>query len=178
MDSKTIKNLQDRTDAKLRYAEIHLKELKDREPLGGDDFDRAHQESFLFHLLGTLDAFLHELTEYYHLNHKGNKVSFTQFDKLKKKGVSIPEFDRIWMLQRESNSWLSHARDMRNYSAHNSNISRTIHVGGIYDNQVWLKSPKKGKNIERHFVEEFYSWLENMRNLIEDLRNSAIKSNP
>ena len=43
MDPKTLKNLQDRTDAKLRYAEIHLNELKDHEPLGGDDFDKAHQ---------------------------------------------------------------------------------------------------------------------------------------
>jgi len=43
MDPKTLKNLQDRTNAKLRYAEIRLNELKDHEPLGGDDFDKAHQ---------------------------------------------------------------------------------------------------------------------------------------
>ena len=43
MDPKTLKNLQDRTDAKLHHTEIHLNELKDHEPLGGDDFDKAHQ---------------------------------------------------------------------------------------------------------------------------------------
>lgn len=52
MDEKTLQNLRARADAKLRYAEIHLDELKAIDRLGGSEFDRAHQESFLFHLLG------------------------------------------------------------------------------------------------------------------------------
>lgn len=47
MDEKT-KSLQARTDAELRYAKIHLDELASLASLSGDDFDRAHQESFCF----------------------------------------------------------------------------------------------------------------------------------
>ena len=59
------KSLQARTDAKLRYAKIHLDELATLPIRNGDDFDRAHQESFLFHLFGVRDAFLAELNHYY-----------------------------------------------------------------------------------------------------------------
>lgn len=38
-----MNNAQDRTDAKLRYARIHLEELKSHPQIGsGDDFERAH----------------------------------------------------------------------------------------------------------------------------------------
>jgi hypothetical protein len=62
---KTAKSLQARTDAKLRYAKIHLDELAALPIRNGGDFDRAHQESFLFHLFGARDAFLAELNHYY-----------------------------------------------------------------------------------------------------------------
>ena len=65
MNYKTITPLQERSNAKLRYAAVHLDELKSIEQLGGDDYDRAHQESFLYHLMGAKDAFLIELNTYY-----------------------------------------------------------------------------------------------------------------
>jgi len=56
---KEIKNVQERTNAKLRYARLHLEELRSYRRKGsGDDFERSHQEAFLFHLFGTRDAFL------------------------------------------------------------------------------------------------------------------------
>lgn len=58
MDEKRLENLRARTDAKLRFAEVHLKELLALPRLSGDDFDRAHQESYLYHLIGAKDAFL------------------------------------------------------------------------------------------------------------------------
>ncbi|HXQ35194.1 MAG TPA: hypothetical protein VN843_14355 [Anaerolineales bacterium] len=48
MDAKELENLRSRADAKIRYAQVHLDELKAINRLGGDDFDRAHQESFLY----------------------------------------------------------------------------------------------------------------------------------
>ncbi len=65
MDETHTKSLQERTNAKLRYARVHLDELKAQGPPNGGDFDHAHQKSFLFHLLGTADAFLAELCHYY-----------------------------------------------------------------------------------------------------------------
>ena len=47
MDQKELDNLRSRTDAKIRYAQVHIEELKEKGILGGDDFDRADQESFL-----------------------------------------------------------------------------------------------------------------------------------
>ena len=64
MPTDTIRSLQDRTDAKLDYAGVHLQEILNQE-LDGGKFDLAHQESFLFHLCGTRNAFLWELNEYY-----------------------------------------------------------------------------------------------------------------
>ena len=174
MDAKALKNFQDRTDAKLRYAEIHLNELKNIEPLGGDDFDRAHQESFLFHLLGALDAFLFELNECYNLNFDPNKVSFQYFARqLKVLKVKIAEFDSISALYGDNTSWLYHAKAMRNYSTHVSNLSRSFHIGGPNHQKVWLKHPKSGNIIERHFIDEFHDWLQNMKSFLLDLRKKA-----
>lgn len=62
---KEITNTKERTNAKLRYARIHLNELRLYQRKGsGDDFERSHQESFFFHLFGALDAFLQELNLY------------------------------------------------------------------------------------------------------------------
>ncbi|MCY7309494.1 MAG: hypothetical protein LH619_01830 [Chitinophagaceae bacterium] len=73
MEKKVIQNLCDRTDAKLRYADIYVAELR-KQTSNGDDIDRAHQESFLFHLWGTKDAFLIELNYYYNINLPIDKV--------------------------------------------------------------------------------------------------------
>jgi|WetSurMetagenome_2_1015567.scaffolds.fasta_scaffold09331_4 hypothetical protein len=47
MKEQELKNLRERTYAKLRYAKVHLDELKVIPNIGGQDFDKAHQESFL-----------------------------------------------------------------------------------------------------------------------------------
>lgn len=52
MDAQTLKNLRARSDAKLAYAWIHFELLQERGGNGGADFDRAVEESILFHLLG------------------------------------------------------------------------------------------------------------------------------
>ena len=178
MDPKTLKNLQERTDAKLRYAEVHLNEIKGHEPLGGDDFDRAHQESFLFHLLGARDAFLFELNECYGLKFDLTKISFQFFSKeLKKLNVKIKEFDAIVALQENKTSWLYHAKEMRNFSTHVSSVSRSYHLGEQNDQKVWLKNPKSGNIIERHFVEEFNDWFQEMKSLLFGLRQSVLSNN-
>jgi hypothetical protein len=51
MDADTIRNLQDRTAAKLRYADIYIREIDKLAGQRGTDADRAHQESFLYHLV-------------------------------------------------------------------------------------------------------------------------------
>lgn len=82
---------------------------------------------------------------------------------------------QLYRLENDNNSWLFHAKEMRGHSAHVAWVIRAFHMGGPADGQVWLKNPKTGKNIERHFVDEFNDWVSNMRELLERLRVSAIK---
>ena len=59
---KELEHFVGRTDAKLRYAKLILDELSNDPERGrGQDFERAHQEAFLFQLAGVVDAFLQEL---------------------------------------------------------------------------------------------------------------------
>ncbi|MFA5922227.1 MAG: DUF6586 family protein [Methylococcaceae bacterium] len=182
MDEETLQNLRARADAKLSFAEIHLGELKAMGTLGGSAFDRAHQESFLFHLLGAKEAFLIELNTYYC---GGLPVSDLTSGKLraalKGQGKASSELAELYTLENDESSWLFHAKEMRDHSTHVSGVGRAFHMGGPANGQVWLRNPKTGHHIERHFVDEFDDWVLNMRSILERLRASAIvtmSSNP
>ena len=66
---------------------------------------------------------------------------------------------------------------MRDSSTHRTAVSRVFHVGGEFDNQVFLRNPETGQNIERHFVDEFVDWSSGMKNLLHRLRTSALSQN-
>lgn len=182
MDEETLQNIRARADAKLTYAEIHLGELKSMGTLGGSASDRAHQESFLFHLLGAKEAFLIELNSYYGGVLPGNDLTIGKLRAaLKEQGKTSSELAELYKLENDESNWLFHAKEMRDHSTHVSGVSRAFHKGGPADGQVWLRNPKTGNPIERHFVDEFDDWVLNMRSLLERLRTSAIvtmRSNP
>jgi hypothetical protein len=182
MDENTLQNLRARADAKLRYAEVHLDELKALGKLGGSDFDRAHQESFLYHLLGAKDMFLIELNAYYACGLPENDLTPGKLRAaLKDQGKVSSELAELYTLENDNGSWLFHAKEMRDHSTHVAGVSRAFHCGGQTDGQVWLRNPKTGEHIERHFIDEFCDWVSAMRVLLERLRESAIKalrSNP
>jgi hypothetical protein len=176
MDQKEILKIRSRTDAKIRYAETHLSELRAKEQVGGDDFDRAHQESFLYHLLGAKDSFLVELNIYYSGGLVNKDLTAGKLRKaLNAKGKSSKELAELYSLENDENSWLFQAKEIRDHSTHVAGVARAFHLGGPKDGQVWLRNPKTGKNIERHFVDKFGDWLINMKELLERLRESAIK---
>ena len=176
MEQKELENLRSRTDAKIRYAQVHLEELKAKGILGGDDFDRAHQESFLYHMLGAKESFLIELNTYYSGGLSNKDLTAGKLRKsLKLKGVVSNELAELYLFERDENSWLFHAKEMRDYSTHTSGIRHDFHLGGKNDRQVWLRNPMTGKSVERHFVDEFGDWLINMKDLLERLRKSAIE---
>jgi hypothetical protein len=176
MDDKTLQNARARADAKLRYAEIHLDELKAIGRLGGSEFDRAHQESFLYHLLGAKEAFLVELNTYYAGGLAENDLTPGKLRAaLEAQGKVSNELAELRSLENEEDSWLFHAKEMRDHSTHVAGVIRAFHLGGPADGQVWLKNPNTGENIERHFVDEFNDWVSNMRKLLERLRASAIE---
>jgi hypothetical protein len=176
MDEKTLQNLRARADGKLSYAKIHLDELKEIGRIGGSEFDRAHQESFLYHLLGAKEAFLIELNVYYAGGLAENNLTAGLLrNALKAQGKESKELAELYTLENEDSSWLFHAKEMRDHSTHVAAVTRAFHLGGSADGQVWLQNPKTGENIERHFVDEFSDWVSKMKDLLERLRESAIK---
>ena len=175
MDDKLTKPLQERTDAKLRYARVHLDELKTQGPPSGDDFDRAHQESFLFHLLGTRDAFLAELNHYYQAGLVPDTLSPGQIrNALREQGITSSELRTLYELEQDESSWYCKAKDMRDHSTHVQGVPRAYFLGGEDHQKVKLKNPRTGVLTERHFILEFDDWLHEMETLIHSLRKSAL----
>lgn len=178
MNEENIENHRVRTDAKLRYAKIHLDELSALNSHGGNDFDRSHQESFLYHLLGAKDAFLQELNIYYSCNLNPNNISPGRLrDRIKQNRNTSTELAELHQLENDRNSWLYHAKEIRNHSTHISNVPRAYHCGGENHGKVFLKNPTTNQEIPNHFVSEFSKWQANMEELLEKLRSSAINEN-
>jgi len=170
MDQKT-EAFQARTDAKLRYARVHLDELTALTAHSGDDFDRAHQESFLFHLFGTRDAFLIELNHYYNLELSIECITQGKLrEALRLKGIQSPELSELFALEQDDASWYRQTKDMRDYSIHSQGVARSYFMGGDDDGKVKLKNPRTGVLTDGHFIDVFQEWIEKMRVLIEKLR--------
>jgi hypothetical protein len=167
-----------RADAKLKYAEIHLQVLQANGGNGGTDFDRALQESFLFHLLGAKDALLQELNGYYATELEASAVTAGRLqEKIKERGPRSEEFARLYILEQAEDSWLYHAKQMRDYCTHVAGLARAYHLGGPNHQKVFLKNPKTGKDFEVHVLEAFQQWVQSMAALIEEMRASAIARN-
>lgn len=174
-----LNNAQDRTRAKLRFARLHLDELRLHHRKGsGDDFERSHIESFLFHFFGARDAFLQELNLYYDCGLELHEVSVRRLnDCFKKKGVNCTELEELSALEAEQGSWLHNAKEMRDHSTHRHSVPRVFHVGGPEGGEVHLKHPKTGESLKEDFVITFEEWCEKMEKLLDKLRNSSLKIN-
>ena len=173
---KEITNAKERTNAKLRYTRVHLEELQSYQRKGsGDDFERSHQESFLFHLFGARDAFLQELNLYYDC---GLELHEVRPDTLKKKlsnmKIECSELKTLTEYENNPECWLHAAKEMRNHSTHRRSVPRKFHVGGEYDGKIFLKNPRSGKLIEKDYADIFEEWCLEMETLLNDLRKTAI----
>lgn len=178
MDQKQLENLRARADSKLRFAKIYLDELKSIGKPSGNDIDRAHQESFLYHLVGAKEAFVQELNIYYAGGLDQNSVSPGALrNELNKKGIKSEELAEIYRLENDESSWLFHAKEMRDHSTHVNGVPRVFYAGGKNDGDVHLRSPKTSELVNNHFVDEFCQWHKNMTELLERLRSSAIEAN-
>lgn len=137
MRQKTTKDLEGRTNRKLRFTQIHLNELTSQcEPGSGNVFERAHEESFLFHLVGAKDSFLQEINNAYKLELDIWEVNEDSLQrKLEMKKRRSPELNEIMKLEerkkkRENRgSWLSMAIEDRNQGMHRFDIQRFIKKG-------------------------------------------------
>jgi len=172
VDEQQYKAAQDRTDAKLRYAAVHLDELRNTERRGGD-FERAHQESFLFHLFGARDAFLQELNLFHECGLPLEEVTRGKLAKAVQDGRKHSEaLEKLIELEKDQTSWLSCAKEMRDHSTHRHSVPRVYHVGGERYGEVFLTDTRSGVAVEHDYLALFEEWHGNMMTLIQDLRSS------
>jgi hypothetical protein len=174
---ENLQSLIDRTEFKIKYALVHLNELKTYKNRGsGDDFERSHHESYLFHLHGVLDAFLQEINLYYDLKLYPNQVKMRKLkNQLKKDRKVCPELEKINELEGTQNSWLRIIKEMRHHSTHRYHIVRHVYAGGQNDGRVELVNPDSRKKSNKDVLEDFEEWQQEMEKLITDLRKTATK---
>ena len=177
VNAQEFESAQSRTDAKLRYAAIHYEELRNVERRG-DDFERAHQESFLFHFFGVRDAFLHELNVIYECGLPLNKVRMESLAKaLKDSTKQSNELETIVELEADRDSWLSRAKGMRDHSAHRHSVPRVYHVGGERHGEIFLTDTERGVPVEQDYLQLFESWLGSMKEIIIQMRTKKLSRN-
>jgi len=135
----------ERTDAKLRYAKIHMAELKMRRLIDGSqgsDWERAHQESFLYHVPGVRDGLLQEINLFHECNLLPREVRKADLAaKLRKLDSRSLSLDIIVRMERMQSTWISIASRMRHLFTHQKAVPRKFHVGGEEDGHVHLRDP-------------------------------------
>ncbi len=171
MKMKKYSPLKEFTDSKLRYAQIYLDELKNSE-ISGSDSEKAHQESFLFHLNGAVDAFLAEINEIYDLGIKAKNLSIKNL-KAAKSGSkkSIQEAKKLSKLMGKKN-WLSELKSF------NPRADHKVKKGKKTQSKVKDESENLEEQISQiqsnPVLDKFEQWQAKMRQLIFELRESAI----
>jgi len=118
-----------RTNKKLDFAELHLKEITSRPEMGSaDDFEIAHEESFLFHLIGAKDSFLQEINNAYGLGLPTHRATAWKLKgKLERTNRKSPALDKIVELQDPCKAgWLAIAIELRNQGTHRRRTSRNF----------------------------------------------------
>lgn len=166
MEEKQYQAAKDRTDSKIRYTIIHLEELKHTDR-SGDDFERAHQESFLFHYHGIREAYLQELNIKLEIGLPLEKVTLNN---LVKNNVKSNALEKLVKLESDKSSWLSVSNEMRNHSTHRSSVPRVFFRGGKKNGQVNLSDTKTGEIIEKDYIILFELWCSKISDLIGELR--------
>lgn len=179
-----------RTDDKVRYAEVHLAELVAQRLVDdsrGTAWERAHQESFLYHLLGVRDCLLQEVNVAHACGLPRHLV--TRGSLWKAIGNSSRALRAVKHLDGMQSSWLSVARRQRNHFTHQDDLPRHFHKGGSQDGTVFVtdpladrlrtRDPDRLAGFERAILRAsetdcvtlFTEWCVKARRLVENLRS-------
>ena len=165
------------TDSKLRFAAVHLEELRQASARDKDDFHRAHEESFLFHLHGARDGFLHEVNEHHGLGIPADEVTLKRLRKeLKETGKKNRQVAEIRDSEKDQSTFLFRLKEWRDASTHRGRVPRIYsYVGGSGQGSRQLKTPK-GATHSQSTVDEFTKLLNDMTTLITELRAGLAKT--
>jgi hypothetical protein len=172
MTSALLQTYISRTDAKLRYATIHAGELETRIREGmGDDFDRAHYESFFFHLFGARDSLLQELNIIGDcgVDEKNVRMATLLQSPAGRNGL-VPGLHELRQVEEDNGGWLWLAKTMRNKSAHRYGNPVAFYAGGERDGQVHFRHPGTGESLNENVSQTLRLLLTEMSQLVVRLR--------
>jgi len=148
----------DRTDQKIEFARIYL-DLRLASSGRGDNTERAHEESFLFHLVGATDAFKKEIKHAYKLN--GSAENHRR--------------SKAWLalqsIENDDTHWLHLAKYFRNHGAHGSNIGHNFYVGGEKNGTAEFTNPFTKQPMGKSIPDYLKECLNLTTSLIADLRS-------
>jgi hypothetical protein len=160
-----------RTEQKLCFALIHIKELQNHPSRNsGDDFERSHHEAFLFQFYGSIDAFLQELNIYYSCGLRPDKVCRrTLNDVLRKMECTSTELIELEALESDSNGYLGLAKELRHHATHRGGIPMQHYLNGPSN----LVHPGTREEFQIDTLELFSEWHERLVSLFGRFRTSA-----
>lgn len=163
--------LKSRTDAKLRYAKVHLDELKAQPTGRGHDFERAHQEAFLAQLFGAYAALFQELNVDLRFCLPVESVALGKIrETLKSQGRTSPKLVELYRLENDPSSWLAQAKAMRDHISHVSGIPLVFYAGGTNDGLTSFRHPKSLAELPGDAIDVLASWLAEMEILVQRIR--------
>lgn len=159
----------DRTTQKLEFAKLYLNERKNCDDSGLIS-ERAHKESFLFHLVGAKDSFLQEINYALTLGLPEHRVTEENLrTTLNKRGKNCQALDEIETLENDGGSWMNLATWFRNQGTHRANIRRLFRRGGEKES-VSFTNPYTGQPMNQTITEFLSDCFEKMVELIPRLR--------
>lgn len=171
MKKKKYSPLKELTDSKLRYSQLYLDELKNAK-IAGSDSEKAHQQSFLFHLNGVLDAFYGELNEIYNLGIQEKNLSLEKLKNAKSDSKKpIKEALKIKKLYGKKN-WLG---ELKSFNPQLPPIDKKA-------KKAKGKTKEEPSNLVEQIsqapsnpvLDKFEEWLSKMRKLVSEFRESAL----
>jgi hypothetical protein len=164
--SHSLSSLAERTDAKLRYARLMLREL-DADSFTGTDFERVHVEAIYGHVFGAWDAFLFEVNSFYNLGLTDRKVSVHQVKQAAERAdPKRLELDQL--VEATQETWYGDAKATRDQSHHRQGVKRHFSVGAG-DDIVNLQAHGRSRSRE-HLPDHLEHHLSSFEDLIKRLR--------
>ena len=159
----------DRTTQKLQFSRLYLDERLKCENRGSIP-ERAHEESFLYHLIGVKDSFLQEVNYALALEVPEHLVKEKSLRAvLKRTGQPCQALDEIETLRGEKGSWMNLAIWFRNLGTHQTHIPRGFHRGGTRE-AVFLTNPYTREEMPQTITEFLADCFDKMVELIPRLR--------
>jgi len=171
MKKKKYLPLKELTDTKLRYSQLYLDDLKNPK-IAGSDAEKAHQQSFLFHLNGVVDAFFAELNEIYNLGIQEKNLSLEKLKNAKSDSKKpIKEASKIKKLYGKKN-WLA---ELKSFNPH-------LPLSDKKAKKTKGKAKEETSNLVEQIsqiptnplLDKFEEWQSKMRKLVSELRESAL----